>query len=190
MVVYLLLGSSAFALFLPQVKLTGLQMRTANLALLVGVRGGDNPIYSTTETMNGAVTLQPGMDYYAEQFWVKNDSSITQQVDLSMRIEGGSGDWDELEDLVQIELYDPETTTSTGWFTLAEWQAERKAFPNPHLVETQARKFEIHYEFADTYPEDPDGEGPLQAGDPIGNELMDKAITGLELVIEGTPTTL
>ena len=190
LMVYLMLGSTAAAYFLPQAKLTGLEIKTATLGLLVGVRGGDNPTYVPSERLNGAVTLQPQMNPYVEQFWVKNNSSITQQVTVAAQLVGGEGDWEALGDLVEIEFVHMESGESSGWFTINQWREEQRPLPQPQLVETQAKKYQIHYEFADTYPTDPDGSGPISAGDPIGNEMMDKAITGVDIVLEATPTRL
>ena len=190
LVVYLLLGSSAFALFLPQASLTGMEMKTANLSLLVATTNGSNPIYSTAEHLNGAVTLQPGMEPYQEVFWLKNDSSVAQQLDVTMRLEAGGGDWEKLKDIVKMQLYDLNENNAGEWYTLNEWATAAKPLPNNHLTETQSRKYSISYDLADTYPTDPDGDGPIQSGDVIGNELMDLSVENVQLVLEATPSNL
>jgi len=185
------MGSTVLALFYPQARITGLEMKTANLDLLVSVKGGDSPIFEETGRLYGAVTLQPNMNPYVERFWLMNNSSIAQQLDLTVQLEGETnGDWEEIKDLVSIEFIDPQVNESSGWFTLAEWLNQARPLPTPHLTETQRRKYEIHYEFADTYPADPDGDGPIKAGDPIGNEMMGKEAVGFNLFFEGVPTTL
>lgn len=189
LVVYLLLGSSALALFLPESRLTGMQMTTSDLELMVDVGGGDSPIFVPTDHINGPITLKPEMEPFPEQFWVKNTSSLTERLDLSMYLDGGSGDWEALGDLAQVAIVDPETGEDSGWYSLNEWREAPKSFPNPRLNDGQYRRYEAHYEFADVYPVDPDGDGPIEVGDAIGNEMMDKSITDLTMIIQGTPVT-
>lgn len=189
--VYLLMGSTALALFYPQVSLTGLDLKTANLNLLVAVTDGDNPIFSETGQLSGVTTLQPGMSSVTETFWLKNNSSTNQRLDLTVQIEGQiNGDWGVVKDLVMLELYDPQTAETSDWHSLAELYNQKLSMPSPNLLKGDQRKYELHYDFADTYPVDPDGDGPIQVGDPVGNELMGKETGGYNLLFEGTPTVL
>ncbi len=188
--VYLLLGSTALALFLPQASLTGMQMKTADLRLLVATSGGSNPSYSSSEHLNGAVTLQPGMTPYQEVFWVKNDSSVAQQLDVTLQLQASGGDWEKLKDIVRMQLYDESESNAGEWYTLNEWAAQARELPNNHLTETQQRKYSIFYDLSDTYPVDPDGDGPIQAGDDIGNELMGLSVESVQLILKATPSNL
>ena len=165
-------------------------MKTADLALLVATSGGASPIFSTAEHLNGAVTLQPGMQPYQETFWIKNDSSVAQQLDVSMQLQASGGDWEQLKDLVSIKLYDVSENTTGEWYTLNEWSESAKPLPNSHLTETQQRQYTINYDIADAYPVDPDGDGPIQVGDAIGNELMGLSVENVELVLKATPSNL
>jgi hypothetical protein len=181
--VYSLLGSTALALFLPQVSLTGMQLSTSTLGLLVGT--GDNPTYVQTGHLAGVSDLHPGMTPFTDSFWLQNTSS-TMPLDLSIQMEGGSSDWEQLKNLIQIQIRDVSGNHTSPWFSLAEiTDASFHPLPNFVLPARESRQYEIVYDFPATYPLDPDGSGPLQAGDPIGNEMMDKSTNDMQIIFEG-----
>ncbi len=179
--------TTALAVFLPQARFTGMQLKTRSYEISVA-RQEASPQYGPTAHLSGAINLRPEMEPFEEQFWVKNTSPDgIGTVNIAMQFEGGVGDWDELKDLVAVRFLDTTDDVMGEWHSLAEMKNEPIEPPSPLLYADQPRKYHIYYGFLDYYPTDPDGDGPLVEGDPIGHEMMNKSITDLSLVISGVP---
>lgn len=182
--VYTLVASTAVAMFLPQAQVNGITLRSAVLNLLVSDTGGLNPEFYPQASMDGNSWLKPGANPEPEAFWLKSDNDANQTIYVTARVQSGGGDWELLKDVMTIKISDFDETEETETYSLAQWQ-EAKAVPLDVYRGVVERRYLMWYGMLDTYPTDPDGAGPLQAGDPVGNELMDKTVTDLQIVFEG-----
>lgn len=187
-VMYALLSSTAAAMFLPSAEFTGINLQTASYGIQVSSDAQD-PVFQDTATLLGSFDLQPDMTPFENIFWVKSDNSQGQRISLSARIEGGSGDWEQLKDLVKIQIQEATSGESSDWLTLQEWQTAQ-TMPVPTMAESVQRQYKVLYDFSSTYSVDPDGEGPLSVGDQVGNETMGLSLEGVKLIIEGTPINI
>lgn len=184
---YSLVASTAAAMFLTTAQFTGMQLETTSLALKVSADGHDSPVYHDTAVLDGSYVLQPGMNPHENFFWLKTENSAGQQVTLSAYMEGGSGDWEALQNLILIRIEETTSGVGTDWLTLKEWQ-QSHALPVPTMSEGEQRKYVMLFDLLDSYVEDPDGSGPIQSGDPVGNEAMGLGIHDIRFVINAAPT--
>ncbi len=101
---------------------------------------------------------------------------------LTLELLPGDQDWDLLKDAIQIQMSN--LSEDTEWYTLAQAEAESIALPGI-LESAQSLRYQFRYRLPEQYPADPDGDGPLSAGDPIGDELEQKVTSGISLLITG-----
>lgn len=185
------LASAAMAVFLPTGKFAGMDIRTSGLALTV------DPDYSGSGIGNFQVEhplppvwgLYPGMEPIVDDISLRNNSDSGQKLRVTARIISGNQNWDTLKDVITLSIYSHTNQASTPVYTLAEWSQEGKELPFS-VLETTTYKYQLRFGMLSAYSADPDGTGPLQAGSPVGHELMSKVTQDVSLVFEGTPLSM
>jgi hypothetical protein len=186
---YSLVTTTALALFLPQARLETLTFKSANMVLHVSSERADSPSdqgFQLATSFPGTDQLYPGAPTVQESFWLWNRSSPGQSLRLTGQMSVGDQDWSQLQHIVQAKLKIHGSSTESPWLSLADWSTQQHTLPGGQLADGSKRRYEFSYRMLDTYPTDPDGAGPLVAGSPIGNELMNKQTVGLVFTIDGS----
>lgn len=187
---YAMVTTTALAVFSPQAQVESLAFRTSSYSLKVSADPGENPAdssFSQSISLQGANDMYPGMPPASEKFWVKNDSTTPQVLGLKGAFSSGDKDWEKLKYAVHINLRDLRDFSESGYVTAGETQSNAWPFPISYLYPGERRQFEIEYLMPTYYPIDPDGDGPLQVDDLIGNEAMGLETTGAAFVIVAEP---
>lgn len=180
--------SAALAAFLPTSTFSGMEFRSSDMTLMVDPDYFGPGDYRVQHFLPGAFGLHPGGEAFTDDFSVKNSSSQGQALTVSAQLTQGDQDWEYLKNVVTLSIYSHDNGQSTPAFTLAEWAAEPKSLPLAHFNANSAQGYQLRYQMLGSYAVDPDADGPLQAGDPIGNELMNKVSDNAVLVLSGEPT--
>lgn len=189
-VTYILVASTAAAMFFTSAEFTGISLSTSSLELLVSAYEGDNPTdFAKSAILLGGMNMQPGMTPQEHYFWVRANNSPGQKINMSVHFTKGTGDWEQLKDLVLIQIKDTTSDLQSDWLTLDQWQ-QTQDMPQPNLNASEHRKYVMRVNFPEVYSFDPDGEGPLQVGDPIGDEAMGLQLLDVKMVIEATPRSI
>lgn len=189
LVVYAVVATTAFAVFGPEAQLSGLIFSTASPSLKLAPDSTSAPITSSfqpTLSFSGASTMYPGMPVAKERFWLMNGSTGEQKLNVVLKVIPGDQDWSFIRNLIQINILDIQTGSETGYIALGDLESYPWPFPNVYLISGEKRRFEIQYSIPETYPLDPDGDGPISASDPIGSEAMGKVTSNVKFVIDGT----
>lgn len=177
---YTMLGSTVFALLMPQSHLSTFLFQTAQLDLLVASSSG-GPFTHQLSLATDSMLLADDTEHSTD-FWVKNASSNTIDFQLSGQLSTGDQDWDVLKKAIEINISN--FSDESGWKTLEEWTNSSVDFPG-QLESGTTRRYRFLYRLPSTYSYDPDGEGPIQIGDAIGEELEGKVTTGMTFTISG-----
>jgi len=181
-------ASAALAAFMPVSTFSGMEFRSSEMELLVDPDYFGPGDYRVQHYLPGVFGLRPGGDDLTDDFSVKNSSGQGQALNVSVQLTPGDQDWDELKKVVTLSIFSHENGQSTPAHTLEEWAAEPKALPLPYFEAGAAHGYQLRYQMLGNYAVDPDDNGPLQAGDPIGNEMMNKVSDNAVLVLSGEPT--
>lgn len=178
---YTMVGSTAFALLSPQAGLSQFTFQTAHLDILVGSSSGGP--FTQELSLSTNELLLPDNQEHTIDFWVKNASSNGIAFQLSGQLGQGNQDWELLKNVIEVKVSN--LVTDTGWQTLDAWTQTPTEFPGT-LGASTTQRYQLTYRLPETYPVDPDGAGPLLAGDTIGEELEGKITAGMTFTISGT----
>jgi len=181
-------ASAALAAFLPNSTFSGMEFRTSEMSLMVDPDYFGPGDFRVQHFLPGAFGLHPGGEAVTDDFSVKNASGQGQALTVSAQLTPGDQDWDSLKDVVTLSIYSHSNGQSTPAYTLEEWAAEPKELPLAHLNANAVEGYQMRYSMLANYPTDPDNNGPLQMGDAIGNELMNKVSENAVFVLSGEPT--
>lgn len=177
---YTMVGSTAFALLSPQAGLSQFTFQTAHLDILVGTSSGGPFLQELSLNTNDL--LLPNNTEHTVDFWIKNASSNGFQFALSGELGEGNQDWEVLKKVIEVKVSN--LSIDTGWHTLENWSLAKQSFPGV-LGSGATQRYQLVYRLPDRYPTDPDGDGPLQTGDQIGEELEGKITAGMTFTISG-----
>ncbi len=188
MAFYSLVATTALALFLPQARVETLTFRTAKLALSVSSDQSALPntaSFQTEVAFPALSSLIPGTEHET-YFWVRNDSNPVHTLQLAGQFLSGDQAWDTLQHLIEVQIRDMSSQQVGEWMSLHEWTNQTHQFPGDKLNDNQPKRYVFAYRLLENYPLDPDGDGPLQVGSPIGNELMSQETAGVVFEIDGS----
>lgn len=180
---YTMVASTALALFLPQANLTALGFRAARVDLEISLESGGGSGYASQQSLTIPEYLHPDGTEYSQLFWIKNVSSNGQDMILTGQMLAGVFDWDRISQVVELNI--THTGMETGWYTLADWASSPIEIPGGVMQPGQSRKYGFSYRMMTHYAVDPDGPGPLQAGDEIGDELEGAMTENVTFQIDG-----
>lgn len=174
---WLLTGSAVSAAFFAQASAGGMVFRSLSVDLEVSNSASwEEPAQFFSEvSLHGADDLIPGGPIRSEVFWVKNVSKSPR----TLRVFGqllGNANPSLLDDLLEIRVIS-ENSPLASWQSLRQWAEVGGPFENGDLLEGQARRFQLEYRLLPRYPSDPDGDGPRQASDIVGDEVFE-AVSG------------
>jgi len=177
---YSLLATTAFALLSPQAGLSSFTLRTAQLDLQIGNSSGGP--FTPELQLDTNEYLLPNSIAHTQDFWVRNTSSSGLEFQLTEQLGEGDQDWLALKDVIEIRVSN--LITDTGWLSLQEWEQSAVSFPGI-LGSGSTQRYQFSYRLPDTYGVDPDGVGPLQVGDAVGEELEGKITSNMSFTISG-----
>jgi len=183
-----MLASAALATFLPTAKFANMGFLTSDMSLLVDIDYFGPGDFRPEHNLPEAFGLHPGAELLTDDFTIKNASGQGQALLVSGKMTPGEGDWDLLKNVITLTIYSHTNGQSTPAYTLEEWTTEPRLLPKANINSNQIEGYQMRYQMLSTYATDPDNSGPLQAGDPIGNELMNKHTSHAVLVFTGETT--
>lgn len=191
LVAYSVVASTALAVFSPQAQVGALAFRTSSYSLKISsdpsMTDPATSSFGQSISLQGANNMYPGMEPVAERFWLMNTSSSSQMLQLHGAFSPGDEDWEKLKGAIRFKIKDVLNFAETTMITLGETSSQPWTMATMPLGSGERRLFEIEYSMSTEYSVDPDGDGPLQAGDPIGNEAMGLETTGASFIIDGQP---
>lgn len=180
--------SAALAAFLPSSSFSGMEFRTSDLSLMVDPDYFGPGDFRVEHFLPGAFGLHPGGEVFTDDFSVKNASNQGQALKVTAQLTPGDQDWNEIKDVVTLSIFSHDNGQSTAAYTLEEWSTAAKELPKSHFNANSVQGYQLRYQMLENYAIDPDNNGPLQMGDPIGNEMMNKVSDNAVLVLLGEPT--
>ncbi len=178
---YTMVGSTAFALLSPQAGLSQFTFQTARLDILVASTSS-GPFAEELSLSSNELLLADNQAHTID-FWVKNASSNGIAFQLSGLLGQGNQDWEVLKNVIEVKVSN--LVTDTGWKTLEAWTQTPTSFPGV-LGSSATQRYQLSYRLPETYATDPDGAGPILAGDALGEELEGKITAGMTFTISGT----
>jgi hypothetical protein len=114
---------SAYALFSSTISLGGVNVTVGSSVLQAQLPDGTWISDRWTDGMD-ITGLYPGLSASAN-FNLKNSSTAPIKLKVSARLVSADGDWDALKDVIEVRVHPlGNTSSSTGYKTLAEWNAE------------------------------------------------------------------
>jgi hypothetical protein len=165
----LLTTGSAYALFSSSISLGGVNVTVGSSVLQAQLPDGTwiNDHWTDGMEITG---LYPGLSASAN-FNLKNSSTAPINLKVSARLLSADGDWDALKDVIEVRVHPlGNTGSSTGYKTLAEWNAENGInLPGGDLAQGATKSYTADVQIDKKY----------------GNELAGKMLTNLQLEING-----
>lgn len=170
-----LVSGAAYALFSDTATISGVTMATGNADLKISgdteTTGYDDNFVFPAGFNTNISAIFPGFEDYAN-LWLKNDSDSHIKLDVTARLTSAGGDWGTLKDVLQIKVIaDSKDGASTGWKTLAEWNADGGVyFPGDDIDQGAFRKYYVYFRVPST----------------ATNTIADKALSNVTFVLTAT----
>ena len=169
---WLLSSGVATAAFYGQTLAGGMVFRSLSLDLQISNSSShQEPAQFFSEvSLVGASDLIPGGPIHTEPFWVKNVSRSPKTLKLYGQFLGNPPP-SSFDELLQIRIT-TEQAMNSGWMTLKQWSETGSSLEDGELLAGLARRYQFEYRLLPRYVSDPDGSGPLQDGDLVGEEIF------------------
>lgn len=175
-----LVSGAAYALFSDTVEVKGISIASGNADLQMKVGNSYEDSVDLTAFSSWTSGLYPGKADWGS-FVLRNNSTSDIGLKLSMKLTAADGNWNSnnLKKVVEFYIADDSSKPShayTSWYTLEEWNAADRPF-NVTLAQNEEKTFRIYYRVRTTYKD---------SGNPVGNEVAGKSVTGIKFLITGT----
>lgn len=159
---------------------------TYQLKVAIALDPGESD-YDSEQDLAGYGDLYPGMpEVQPEHFWVKNMSSDDVAFKLTGAFVNDAGSWTTLSDQAEMKITRADTGESTGWKRLSQWRVDDQVdLPGTEIAAGEEKKYLVSYRMPEHYTVDPDGNGPINLGDPLGEEAMGQTAEGIIFAIQG-----
>jgi hypothetical protein len=179
---FVITATEVMSQFVPNLHLRGATLSSVSSDLLLSnLETPPLDQYQAFGELKGAQNLIPGGEETGEFFWVwnKNQSSA---VRLIGKFLPGDGDWDKLAPLIEVKVTTQDQESFADWVPLAQLASSQTEIMS-RLNADENKKIVVRYRMITQYPSDPDGDGPLSAGDFLGSEIQNLTTSsvGLEL---------
>lgn len=115
--------------------------------------------------------MYPGFEEYQILSLRNQSTSPITLVVTGKLADGGAGDWNDLKDVVKVEIY-YSSSSRTGYHTLAEWNSTGFTLPSTALAQYAQKNYRFYV--------------TIDHG--VGNEVKGKSLTGLSFEFTGTQT--
>ena len=161
-------SGTAFALFSDTATVSGISIAAGNADILVSGDGTnfDDKAADIGVDING---IYPGMTF-SDNFYIKNESDSVIALNISGQLTAATGDWAALSPWLWLKIDDAATpANTTGWITLAAWNAGSVNFPSNPLAHLATREYIANFKV-----------------DPAATDIADKSLTDITFVITGT----
>jgi hypothetical protein len=115
--------------------------------------------------------MYPGFEEY-QILTLRNKSTSPITLGVTGKLAaGGSGNWNDLKDAVQVKIY-YDGSHHTGYHTLTEWSTTGFALPSTALAQYAQKNYRFY----------------VKIDTSVGNEIKGKSLTGLSFEFTGTQT--
>lgn len=166
-------AGTAYALFSSSATVSGITVTAGSAALLV--KNGED----FTDSWNTGLNLNnvyPGYNN-STTITLKNNSTTPISLGITGQLTAATN-WPNLADAVEIAVNNG--GSSTGWKTLAQWNAAPVAFPGPAIPSGTAQDYTVYVRVPTVYDS-----GAL-AGSPVGNEIAGQILSNITFTLTGT----
>lgn len=164
----LLTTGSAYALFSSTLNFGQVSVSVGSAALEVHLP--DGTVINQDQTQGYALTgLYPGLSQ-SYPFTLKNVSTAPITLEMSAQLVSTDGDWDVLKDVITARVKDADSSSSTGYKTLAQWNAQGGIALPKTLTPGQSHNYSLDIQIDKKY----------------GNELSGKSLTNMHVSLTAT----
>ena len=158
-----LTAGTSYALFSSTLQFGNVSMTVGNAALEVRLPNGT--VITQSSSAGYALTgLYPGLSQ-THSFTLANTSTAPIALETSARLVSADGDWDVLKDVVIARVKDAGSSSSTGYKTLAQWNAEGGIKLPKTLAPGQSQDYTLD----------------IQIDKAHGNEIAGKTLTNIKI---------
>jgi hypothetical protein len=159
-----LVSGVAYAYFTSNAAvMNGVTLASATPLLTISTDGEDysvDPITGDSESY-----LYPGWIGAERKFFLKNESGGGVPFSQVIPVVSAGGDWDDLKDSIQVRFGETGSTWTTGWTSLADWDANTTiGILSTNLIDGTSRQISLQYQLPNT----------------VGDEAKGKTISGLQ----------
>lgn len=134
-------AGSAYALFSDTVTVSGISLAAGDADLQFSIDG--ETYEDSLDAGLDIAAMAPGQEEFGF-FWLQNVSPSEIDLNVAAKLTAAGGDWADLSTKLLLNVEDVTSTNTTGWLTLAQWNAADIALPANPLLDGTERQYKAY----------------------------------------------